>query len=106
MRVSFSDRELLGVWDYMLGAGHGGAELLAQVETWETLGLGLRFAPVEDEMRKLPAGTGFDVTKLSDEPQAYDMSPEAITYLRGVLGRAPQRIAMALLSAKALRRLG
>lgn len=107
MKVLLSDRELLGVWDYMRQAGHGGEELLAQAETWETLGLGSRFEAI---VKALSAGkpgeaTAFDLKGLDATLAEYELSDAAVTYLRTVFMRNPQGIAMVLQSAAALKRL-
>ena len=108
MKALLSDRELLGVWDYMRQTGHGGEELLAQVETWEVLELGVRFDAAAKAAASAKPGEGvaFDLLSLDGEPREFDLSDAAVKYLRGVLGRSPQGIVMAIQSANALRRLG
>lgn len=100
MKVSLSDRELLGVWDFMRGPIWGNSEdtLLAQAELWSAFGFDTRFSAQEQAQQ-------VDLAKLPDEPQEFEISKAAAALLRSYLSRPAQSLRMGLTSANALKRL-
>jgi hypothetical protein len=102
VKVSLSDREMVGLWDFMRGPIWGNTDetLLAQLELWDTLELETRFA-------SLPAsGAGPKLGDISAEPVEFELSQPAVTLLRSYLSRPAQPHVLGVISARALKRLG
>jgi hypothetical protein len=96
MKVILSERELVGLWDFMKGPiwGNTTDTLLAQGELWDTFGFDERFARAPER-----------VGDLAIDPIEFELSDGAVELLRSYLARPGQPWPLGLYSARALKRL-
>lgn len=98
--IKLSERERATVYFGLLGRTWSGAgDPLC--ELWD----GLDLTAVKARITPGPDGQ-FDLDALDDTLRGYELSKPAVVLLLHVLGRGPQPLALALVSHRALRRLG
>ena len=98
MKVSLSDQELVGIWDFMRGPiwGNTPETMLAQLELWDAFEFDARFASV------VPGAKMSDVSARLLE---FELSDAAVAILRSYLARPGQPFVTGILSARALKRM-